>query len=106
GEWKLAPRGNSGVKSFIIETRSSPLGHEYQMMDDAPNGGVKRAIDKHSTGSFYDVVKPDIVATKPAGEINESRIIVQGNKVEHWLNGKQGIEYACGSEALKASLAQ
>ena len=33
-EWKLAPVGNSGVKYFIIESRSSALGHEYQMIDD------------------------------------------------------------------------
>ncbi len=30
-EWKQAPDGNSGLKYFIIETRPSAIGHEYQM---------------------------------------------------------------------------
>src|SRR5215831_3002693 len=34
-EWKLAPSGNSGVKYFVLESRNSAIGHEYQMVDDA-----------------------------------------------------------------------
>ncbi len=33
-QWKQAPAGNSGVKYFITETRNSPIGHEYQMIDE------------------------------------------------------------------------
>jgi len=33
-EWKLSPKGNSGVKYFVTETRDSALGHEYQMIDE------------------------------------------------------------------------
>jgi hypothetical protein len=104
-EWKIAPNGNSGVKIFVTETRDSPLGHEYQMIDDARRPVGKTTIDKHSTASFYDVLKPEVVPTKPAGEINESRIVVQENKVEHWLNGKKVLEYSCASEAVKTAVA-
>ena len=34
---------------------------------------------------------------KPAGEWNQVRIVVQGNQVEHWLNGTRIVEYELGS---------
>ncbi len=100
-EWKQPPGGNSGVKYFITETRDDPLGHEYQMMDDQ----ARPVPVKGSTGGFYDVLKPERVATKPPGETNYSRILIQGNHVEHWLNGLKVLEYSCGSEAVKEAVA-
>lgn len=106
-EWKNVPAGNSGLKYFVLESRESPLGHEYQMIDDERNGDAKLAKGKRVTGSFYDVLKPErIDLAKPPGEINRSRIMVQGNHVEHWLNGAKVLEYACDSEALKTALQQ
>src|SRR5512140_138579 len=29
-DWKIAPAGNSGVKYFLVDSRNSPIGHEYQ----------------------------------------------------------------------------
>jgi hypothetical protein len=53
------------------------------------------------------VLKLDRVApTKAAGETNYSRIVVRGNRVEHWLNGVKVLEYSCGSEAIKAAVGQ
>lgn len=105
-EWKQAPGGNSGLKYFITETRNSAIGHEYQMIDEEREPDAKLAEGKRVSGSFYDVLKPVSVATRPAGETNQSRILVQGNHVEHWLNGAKVLEYECGSAALKAALAQ
>jgi len=105
-EWKIAPEGNSGLKYFVLETRNAPLGHEYQMIDEEREADGK-TFGKHSTGSFYDVLKPTIRPTvKPAGEINQSRILVKGNRVEHWLNGVKLLEYSCSSEVVKAAVAQ
>jgi len=105
-DWKQAPGGNSGVKYFITEARSSAIGHEYQMIDEEREPDAKLADGKRVTASFYDVLKPTTVATKPPGEINHSRIVVKGNKVEHWLNGQKVLEYECGSDAIKAAIAQ
>ena len=106
-EWKLEPGGNSGLKYFVLESRNSALGHEYQMLDDATNPDGKIANGKHVTASFYDVLKPAVTPpTKPIGEINWSRIVVKGNHVEHWLNGVKVLDYDCGSDAVKAAVAQ
>jgi len=104
-EWKLAPDGNSGVKYFVLESRPSALGHEYQMIDDEREPDAVRAGGKHLTASFYDVLAPNHPPVKPAGELNFSRILVQGNHVEHWLNGIKVLEYECGSEPVKAAVA-
>jgi hypothetical protein len=105
-DWKEAPAANSGIKYFVSEKRDAPLGHEYQMIDDARNPDARAAQGKRVTGSFYDVLKLDRPApTKPQGEINHSKIVVKGNQVEHWLNGAKVLTYSCGSEAEKAAIA-
>jgi len=101
-EWKLAKGANSGVKYFIIRKRGS-LGHEYQVIDDAgyPNGGM------HSTASFYGVFAPaKDKPVKPAGEFNTSRILVKGQTVKHFLNGKLVLSYELGSDKVMAAVAK
>jgi len=106
-EWKLEPGGNSGLKYFVLETRKTALGHEYQLLDDEKNEDGRAAQGKRVTASFYDVLKPRVKPpTRPMGEINESRIVVKSNHVEHWLNGVKVLEYDCGSEPLRAAIAE
>ncbi|MGY8639862.1 MAG: 3-keto-disaccharide hydrolase [Verrucomicrobiales bacterium] len=95
-EWKILEKGNNGVKYFITEERKATVGHEYQMTDDAT------AHDEFSsTASFYLLAKPTAdKPMKPFGEWNTSRIVVNGNHVEHWLNGAKVLEYDCGSDAI------
>jgi hypothetical protein len=105
-EWKIEPAGNSGLKYFVLETRNSALGHEYQMLDDQLNPDGKEGQGKHVTASFYDVLKPTVAPpTKPIGEINQSRVLVKGDHVEHWLNGVKVLEYECGSAPVRAAVA-
>jgi len=103
-EWKVAPGGNSGVKYLVTEERAGPIAHEYQVVDDEKNPDAK--IGPHrQTASFYDVLPPaKDVPRKPAGEWNESRILVKGNHVEHWLNGRKVLEYELGSPELQAAI--
>lgn len=106
-DWKIEAAGNSGLKYFVLESRPSALGHEYQMLDDEKNPDGKIAQGKHVTASFYDVLKPTVPPpTKPVGQINHSRILVQGNHVEHWLNGVKVLEFECGSDVVKAAVAE
>jgi hypothetical protein len=105
-EWKLSLAGNNGVKYFVTEDRPSAPGHEYQMIDDANHSDGKRG-PKWQTGSFYDVLPPAAdKPMKPVGEWNTSKIVVRGNHVEHWLNGKQILVYELGSPEVVEGLAK
>ncbi len=105
-EWKIPVAGNNGVKYFVTEARTKSPGHEYQMLDDVGHPDGK--IGPHrQTASFYEVLPP--AADKPLrkpGEWNQSKIVVKGKTVEHWLNGKNVLTYELGSEALKAGIAK
>jgi hypothetical protein len=105
-DWKQASGGNSGVKYFITEARSSAIGHEYQMIDEQREPDAKQHGGKRVTAAFYDVLKPSAIRTKPSGETNQSRVVVKGNHVEHWLNGAKVLEYFCGSDELKTAIAE
>jgi hypothetical protein len=106
-EWKIGEAANSGVKYFVTEAHPTAIGHEYQMLDDPHVLNAQEANGIHATASFYDVLKPaDPLPLKPAGEINLSRILVNGNHVEHWLNGMKVLEYELGSDAVKAAVAR
>jgi hypothetical protein len=106
-EWKQGPRGNSGVKYFVSEKSDSPVGHEYQLIDEEGEPDAKKGDGKRVTGAFYDVFKPGVQTSKlPPGAVNHSRITVKGNHVVHWLNTWKILEYECDSADLKQALAQ
>jgi len=101
-EWRLPPGANNGVKYFITEQRTQAIGHEYQMIDDSR---VKNP--KGSTAAFYDVLPPRAdKPLKPPGQINHSKIVVHGQRVEHWLNGALVLAYELGSPELMAAIAK
>lgn len=101
-EWKISPKGNSGVMYHVIETpeQSYHSGPEYQVLDNSRGEPpLQRA------GGLYDLYAPSEDVTKPVGEFNEGRIVVKGSHVEHWLNGKKVAEYDLASADFKAKVA-
>lgn len=103
-EWRVAPGGNNGVKYFVTEDRPKAPGHEYQMIDD--KGYPGKLTPLQYTAGFYDVLPARTEkALHPAGEWNTSRIVVNGTRVEHWLNGQHVLTYELGSPAVKAGIA-
>ena len=103
-DWKIEPGGNSGLKYFVLEDRDSAIGHEYQLIDDQQHADAKIGAHRQ-TAAFYDVLpaaadKP----MKPAGGWNTSRVVVRGQTVEHWLNGKKVLQYEMNSPAVKAAI--
>jgi hypothetical protein len=105
-EWKVAPGANSGVKYLVTEQRSGPIAHEYQIIDDAQHADAKIGAHRQ-TASLYDVIPaPATKPLKPAGQVNQGRILVAGMHVEHWLNGTKLLEYELESPELKALMAK
>jgi hypothetical protein len=113
-EWRVSPGGNSGVEYLFTEgekraasfypgdTGDSPLGFEYQVLDDAPH--AKNAADRLAA-SIYSLVAATGKTLRPVGEFNQGRIVVDGNHVEHWLNGRKVAECELGSPALQRIIA-
>lgn len=101
-EWKVAPGANSGVKYRVADKRGAAFGPEYQVIDDQKHSDAKN--EKRRAGSLYDVFTPQGAKPKPVGEWNQSRIVVQGNRLEHWLNGAKVVEAEYGSDAWKSAV--
>ena len=101
-DWKISPKGNSGVMYHVTEAGGDTYhsGPEYQVLD---NSRGERPLQR--AGALYDLYAPTEDATKPVGEFNQSRLIVNGSTVEHWLNGKKVAAYDLSSPEFKAKVA-
>ncbi len=96
-EWKISPNGNSGIFYRVSEEadRIWEVAPEMQVLDN--EGHPDSQYPNHTAGANYDLHTPSVDMTKPVGEWNAVRIIVNGNHVEHWLNGTKIVEYEFGS---------
>lgn len=113
-EWMLAPGANSGIKYLIQATATdqlrdakgdflheTSLGFEFQLVDDRSPAG---AADTHASGALYNYLPPKEKAARPAGEWNTARLVLAGEHVEHWLNGRQVLAFGIRSPELRAAL--
>jgi hypothetical protein len=75
------------------------------MIDDERHPDAKVG-PKRQTAALYDVLAAANRPLQPAGQWNQSRVIVKGMTVEHWLNGTKVLSYELGSAALKAAVAE
>jgi len=103
-EWKIGKAGNSGV--FYRGTTeydhiywSAP---EYQLEDDVNADDNKTAMNR--SGADYALYPTIDGHVKPFDEWNSTRIVVNGNHVEHWLNGFKLLEYEFNSPDWKAKV--
>lgn len=96
-DWKISAEGNSGVMYRATEEFEQPYysGPEYQLIDD--QGYPGELHDGQRTGDNYDMHIAENKVLKPVGDWNSARILVNGNHVEHWLNGTKVVEYELGS---------
>jgi hypothetical protein len=116
-EWKLERGVNSGVKYLVFGMRPNPptgkldpdvpkaLGFELQLVDDSVNEDAKLA-PSHSTGALYLFVAPHHVPTLPVGQWHRAKILVQGRKIEHWLDGVRVMEADLESQELRSAMAR
>jgi hypothetical protein len=104
-DWRIAEGGNSGVLYRATEDntyiwQSAP---EMQILDDARHSDGKSPLT--SAGSDFAVYPAPRGAVHPAGQWNTARLLVNGNHVEHWLNGAKLLEYELGSPEWNAHVA-
>lgn len=111
-EWRVTPGANSGVKYNVSEQLSlahaanhAALGFEYQVLDDDRHPDGK--IASHRSGALYDIIAANAAKQlRPVGEWNSARVVLRGNRGEHWLNGAKVVEYDLGTARLDSLLAQ
>jgi 3-keto-disaccharide hydrolase len=110
-DWRMTPKGNSGLKYLVDENMSKKgndgIGFEYQLLDDDLHPDAKKGKDGNRTaGSLYDLIpagKEKVL--NPVGEWNASRLLVDGNHIEHWLNGVKVVSFERSSPEMKARIA-
>ena len=92
-EWKISEGGNSGVMFRVQESGAQPwnTGPEAQIQDNV------KGHDPQKAGWLYQFYQATTDATKPVGEWNHFRLVVNHNKCEHWMNGVKYVEYEIGS---------
>lgn len=100
-EWRVAPRGNSGIFVHVSEDteviwRVAP---EMQILDDDLHPDGENPLT--SAGALYDLIAPaENKIVQPVGEFNHARLEVRGSHVQHWMNGVKLLEYQLGSDHL------
>jgi hypothetical protein len=96
-DWKVQPGGNSGIIYRVNDSGEATYmtGPEMQVLDDARHADGKSPLT--SAGAVYGLYPTPRGIVKPAGEWNAARLVVNGNHVEHWLNGTKMGEYELGS---------
>jgi hypothetical protein len=101
-EWKIAPKGNSGIFYRVSEDDSTAYwsGPEMQVLDDAGHPDGRSRLT--AAGSCFGIYPSPAGVVKRAGEWNRVRLVVRGNHVEHWLNGVKVVEYELGSPDWEA----
>ena len=101
-DWRISPQGNSGVMFHVIpvgdETYES--GPEYQILDNAHG-----EPPPEQAAGLFALYPPSMDMTKPVGQFNHARIVVDHGKAQHWLNGMKVAEYEIGSPEFKAKVA-
>ncbi|HUQ96399.1 MAG TPA: DUF1080 domain-containing protein [Chitinophagaceae bacterium] len=104
-DWKIAPKGNSGIIYLANETMPAAYqtGPEYQLIDDA--NFPEKLEDWQKTGANYAMNPAPSAKPAPVGEWNQTRIVVNNGHVEHWLNGDKIVTYEIDSDEWKGAKA-
>lgn len=107
-EWKVGKGANSGILYRIKDGQSQPSqsGFEHQILDDIgfKNG---KALPFHRAGALYAILPAnDQKVLKPVGEWNTTRIVADGSRLEHWLNGQCILRVELSSPEFTAAFAK
>jgi len=106
-EVRLSEGANSGIKYVVIDSypgaEGQYLGLEYQLIDNEKHADALLGRNgNRRMAALYDILPArENIKINPPGEWNKVKIIVNGNRVEHWLNGDKVIEYDRSLDCFK-----
>jgi len=118
-DFRYTKGANSGIKYFVDtelnQGEGSSIGCEYQILDDAHHpDAVQGTAGNRTLASLYDLIPanalfyaPDENTSKrvnPAGW-NRAKIVVRGDRVEHYLNGIRVVQYSRRNQMWRALVA-
>ena len=111
-DFKITEGANSGIKYFVDpfmnQGAGSAIGCEFQVLDDKRHPDAKLGVKGNRTmGSLYDLIpapKGDW-ETYTIDGWQRAMIVVDGNHVEHWLNGHKLLEYERNNQMWNALVA-
>ncbi len=104
-DFRITEGANSGIKYFVDtdlnkDGKGSAIGCEFQILDDRNHPDAKLGKDGNRTlGSLYDLIAAPTDKPFRRGFFNTAQVVVQGNHVEHWLNGVKIVEYERNTDA-------
>jgi hypothetical protein len=106
-DWKVEAGGNSGVlylaRNVPEASQVYQTGLEMQVLDDAGHADGK--IPSHRAGSLYDITVPPAGASRPAGQWNRARLLVEPGRIRQWLNGTPTADVSYGDDAWRKRVA-
>ena len=97
-DWKIGPKGNSGIIFYIHEDTSQyhdtyNTGMEMQVLDNGTPTRLGHADGKlysHRAGDLYDLLASK-EAVNPQGEWNHVEIISLNGKLDFYMNGEHTL---------------
>lgn len=96
-DWKVTEGANSGIMYRVSLGDQAPYlsGPEFQILDDGGHKDGKKEVT--SVGSLYALYKPKEKQINAVGEWNTARIVIKGDLVQHYLNGRKVVQATFGS---------
>lgn len=105
-EWKVAKGANSGIFYLAQEATNidqngnknlEPIfcsAPEYQILDNENHPDAKLGKDNNrKSASLYDMIPANPQNSKPYGEWNKTKIVVNNGTVQHYQNDVKVVEY-------------
>ncbi|HEX9509860.1 MAG TPA: DUF1080 domain-containing protein [Puia sp.] len=107
-EWKISPKGNSGILFYVQENPAKYeepyyTGPEMQVLDN--DGHPDGKIHKHRAGDLYDLIPCSKETVKPVGEWNEAEIYSKNGELKLTLNGVNVVTTTMWDDNWKALVA-
>jgi hypothetical protein len=109
-DFKITDGANSGIKYFVDtelnKGEGSSIGCEFQILDDQKHPDAKLGVKGNRTlGSLYDLIPAPSDKFFRKSDFNNARIVVKGNKVQHYLNDKLVVDYERNTQMFNALVA-